>query len=55
MTLIRQLSTAAADFAAEFERNNVRYYGFDSGYDSDTDAWVRQQVQAMDQTPVEPR
>ena len=42
-------------FAAEFARNEVRYYGFESGYDSDTDAWVRQQVQAMDQAPVEPR
>lgn len=38
-------------FAAEFGRHEVSYHGFDNGYDSETDAWIRQQVKAMEQTP----
>jgi hypothetical protein len=41
-------------FAAEFGRHEVRYHGFDNGFDSDTDLWIRQQVEAME-PPGEPR
>jgi parvulin-like peptidyl-prolyl isomerase len=41
-------------FVAEFERHEVRYHGFNNGYDSETDAWIRQQLQAMERTPGEP-
>ena len=40
-------------FTAEFGRHAVAYHGFNNGYDSDTDAWIRQQLQAMQQTPGE--
>ena len=36
-------------FTAEFGRHEVRYHGFHNGYDSETDAWVRQQLEAMEQ------
>lgn len=42
-------------FTAEFGRHEVRYYGFDNGYDSDTEAWIRQQTRAMEQSSGEPR
>jgi hypothetical protein len=33
--------------AGQFRTRNVEYHGFDNGYDSDTDAWVRAEVQRM--------
>lgn len=42
-------------FTAEFERHEIAYHGFNNGYDSETDAWIRQQLKAMEQTPSEPR
>jgi parvulin-like peptidyl-prolyl isomerase len=42
-------------FVAEFERHEVRYHGFNNGYDSATDAWIRQQLKAMERMSGEPR
>jgi foldase protein PrsA len=42
-------------FTAEFGRHEVRYHGFNNGYDSDTDAWIRRQLQAMERAPAEPQ
>jgi len=42
-------------FTAEFGRHEVRYYGFDNGCDSETDAWIRRQTRAMEQSSGEPR
>jgi hypothetical protein len=38
----------------KFGRHEVRCHGFDNGYDSDTDLWIRQQIEAME-PPGEPR
>lgn len=33
--------------AVEFERHRVEYHGFENGYDSMTDAWVKKQLEQM--------
>lgn len=37
-------------FDAEFQRHDVSFHGFDNGYDSDTEAWIRQELAAMEQS-----
>jgi PPIC-type PPIASE domain len=42
-------------FNAEFGRHKVQYHGFDNGYDSETDTWIRRQLKAMEQPAGQPR